>query len=113
MKVLSLSSKNFRSKGLRSKTLNDKNESQQQKPFFPSNKLPLLFLYAKNMQVDSSSKLCVFHWQNQWKNLHFQYKSCVLKKILQDFFLRKKLWLNHFYMHKYHGGLFFTGNTIG
>jgi hypothetical protein len=69
--------------------------------------------YALSLKINNSVVVSINHWQHQWKNLHFQYKSLMVQNLVYHFFLKRKLYLNQFFYHKYHGGLRLVGNTIG
>lgn len=69
--------------------------------------------YAFLVKINSQEMVSKMHWQHQWKNLHLIYKSVMLYTLVYRFFLKRKLLLNHFFYHKYHGGLRLVGNTFG
>lgn len=59
----------------------------------------------QNRPFSPKYKWNLYNWQNQHKNLHFTYKSIVLREILKHFFSKRGFYLNLFYLQKYHGHL--------
>lgn len=88
-------------------------KKQKNQSFVPQLKPSIPSIYTYSLKMNKKALVPVFHWQNQWKNLHLQYKSLLVKEILFHYFLKRKLLLNNFYYHKYHGGLRLIGNTFG
>jgi hypothetical protein len=69
--------------------------------------------YASLIKINHQGVAPIMYWQHQWKNLHLQYKSVMVYTLVYSFFLKRKLLLNNFFYHKYHGGLRLVGNTFG
>jgi len=59
----------------------------------------------QNIPFNPKYKWNLYNWQNQHKNLHFTYKSIVLREILKHFLSKRGFHLNLFYLQKYHGHL--------
>lgn len=74
---------------------------------------PFVLSSSKSLKINLRYKLQDFHWQNQWKNFHLHYKSLFVKNLITNYFIKRKLYVNNFYYHKYHGGLHLKGNTFG
>jgi hypothetical protein len=70
-------------------------------------------VYASSIKSSKKFVVPFAHWMHQWKNLHLQYKSLILQNLVYHYFLKRKLYLNNFFYHKYHGGLRLMGNTFG
>lgn len=102
--------KNFKPK--KQKRFHEKKELLSPKVL---NTPPITFFnkYTYLIKINNQSITPMMHWQHQWKNLHLMYKSVIVHTLLLSFFLKRKLYLNNFFYHKYHGGLRFVGNTFG
>jgi len=79
----------------------------------PEEKLTIYTSYRSSLKINQISLVQNYHWQNQWNNLHLQYKSLKVREILHSLFSKGQHTINNFYLHKYHGGLRLVGNTFG
>lgn len=73
------------------------------------------FVMKKNsfFQMYKGNLLYAHIWQNQWNNLHIQYKSLIIQKLVKKFFLIHGLYINKFYLRINHNNLKILSTSLG
>ena len=73
-----------------------------------------LFLKSINaFKNDKPERACTYSWQNNWKNLHLQYKSLSLHTLVNKFFLKYGLYTHKFFLRLNHSNLLIKASSYG
>lgn len=60
-----------------------------------------------------SDKVNIYSWQNNWQNLHLQYKSLSLHYLVNKFFLKHGLYTHKFFIRLNHNSLIIKASSYG